>query len=90
MTVDDGVGQRPGDGNGFIAAFVVNNDDQIDNLLGNNFVIGLAQGFGGIVSRHDNDDFLFLIHDNPKTVGLGVNPYSEGVTCCFPELPGCY
>ena len=41
-----------------ILARVIDEDDAVDNPVGHDFVVGLAQGPGGVIRRHDDDNFL--------------------------------
>ena len=62
MNMDLDAFQTARDGNCVIAAFVVHQDDAIDQLLVADFVISLSQGFGGVIRRHHHHHFLISIH----------------------------
>ena len=50
------------DGGGGVAAGVINHDDRVHHALGHDFVVGLDEGFGRVISGHDYDNFLFANH----------------------------
>jgi len=49
-------------GHGVVAAEVVHEDHLIDQSLLHDLVVGFDQGLGGIVGRHDDNDFVILEH----------------------------
>ena len=62
VAVDDGVGQGAGDFGGFVAAGVVDDDDEVDALLGGDFAMGFDQRVLGVIGRHDYRDFFVVVH----------------------------
>lgn len=53
---------------GVVAAFVINENNHVHDALLPNFLIGTADGFCGIVGRHDHYDFFVSIHKRSGTV----------------------
>ena len=65
MDMDPHAQQRRRHRHGVITAAVIHQDDFVHDALLEDFVHGLGDGFGRVVSRHDHDDFFSKIH-GPK------------------------
>ena len=52
------------DGDGFIMAGIIHDDDEIDDPMRHDFVIGLAQCARGIVGGHHHNNLLAVQHYN--------------------------
>jgi hypothetical protein len=50
--------QRPCDRGSLVIACIIDEDDFVDDVVRDHFVISLAQSPGRVVSRHDDDDLL--------------------------------
>jgi hypothetical protein len=58
--------QGSSDLRGLIAAGVVDQNNLVDNVVRDHFLVGLAKGVRGVVGRHDNDNFLTVKHEKTK------------------------
>src|SRR5260370_31686715 len=71
--------QTARDGYRIIAASVIHKDNRVDQLLLAHFLVGLAQGLGGVIRRHHYHHSLISIHigTEPKSLVL-ILPHSHG------------
>ena len=60
--MNEGVRQRPSHGDRLVLAGVVDDDHQIDDLLGHDLVVGPPESCSGVVGRHHHDDFFVAKH----------------------------
>jgi len=67
VPVDGYVGKGPRKRDGLVMARIVDDDDPVDDTLGHDLVEGLPEGLGGVVRRHDDDDFLPVQHGSYDT-----------------------
>ena len=61
-----------------VAAAVIHQDDFVHDALLEDFVHGLGDSFGRVVSGHDHDDFFSVIHLAPE-----FPAYPAGINRCF-------
>ena len=65
--------ERPRDRGGLVMAGIIDEDDFIDDLVRDHFIIGLAQSPGRVVGRHHDDD-LFPFNIKQKKPADGFEP----------------
>src|SRR5262245_31309337 len=61
----------PSDSHGFVATAVIHQDNAIHDLLIANFLIGLREGPGRVISRHNYDHFFVPKHVPVSGYGFG-------------------
>ncbi len=71
MDDDPHVLQRSGDSDRIIAAGIVNEDDQVDETLFHDFVIGHLERPGRVVRGHHHDHLLAVVHLAPGCPSIG-------------------
>ena len=76
--------QRSGDGHRIVMTRVVHDDDEIDDPLGHDFVVGLAQGAGRVIRGHHDNNFLAVEHRSTSSRSIRIQP---PVRKCFLKIP---
>jgi len=62
MGMNDGVRQLCSDGSGLVVAGIIDDNNEVDDSLGHNFIVRLSEGLSGVISGHNNDNFLAIEH----------------------------
>src|ERR1044071_3902930 len=58
--------ERPCNRSSLVVAGIIDQNDLIDDVVRDDFLIRLAQGQGRIISGHDDDDFLSFQHETEE------------------------